>query len=204
MIKAIEVSVRAKSPLIMCAYPGELPSDPKYPRGKKTIEHIKAMQFLRWKRSAYFAPDENDGMFHIPPVNIEAMLHNGASAIRKRDLFRTSVSILESFIPLIVYDGPEDKKGHTLEGKLDDFFQRKEFVDVRGVCPPGASRGGATVRIDACRPIFKDWSLAFTIAYDDEAVGEEDLKKVLERGCIGTFRPRFGRFSITSFKHVQV
>lgn len=171
----------------MNRYPGELPSEPKPPRGKKTQEHIDANRKKKWLRAAYWAQD----MFHIPPENIEAMLVQGARKQRRGEDFKSAVMVVEDFIPLIVYSGPEDKRGRNLTGKLEDFYV-PDYIDIRGVVIQKA-------RVDACRPIFREWGLAFTVRYDAEDVEEVHVKSALERAKLGDFRPRFGQFTIVGF-----
>jgi hypothetical protein len=187
----IAVSVRGRSPLLMHRYGGEQPSAAKAPRGKKTQEHIDAQRRKKWMEAAYFAGDT----FHVPPENLEAMLSEAARGIRKGNDFKRAVVVVDDFIPLTVYSGPDDSKGRILKGRLEDFYV-PEYTDVRGVVIQKS-------RVDACRPIFRHWGLSFTIRYDTEALQESDVKTALSRGCLGDFRPRFGRFAVTSFEAIK-
>jgi len=62
-------------------------------------------------------------------------------------------------------------------------------------------------RIMRARPRFDKWALEFTIEYDEEIVGKDKLKDILEyagaRIGIGDFRPMFGRFLISEFKEIK-
>ena len=188
----IAVAIRGKSPLLMHRYAGEEPSAVKPPRGKKTQEHIDAQRKKKWLKAAYFA----DGMFHMPPENLEAMLFTSARKIRKGVQFKEAVAVVEDFIPLTVYGDAEDKKGRKLTGNLEDFFQ-PEYIDIRGVVIQKS-------RVDACRPIFRHWGLAFTIRYDNEVLDESDIQIALAKGCLGDFRPRFGRYTVVKFQVLKV
>jgi hypothetical protein len=186
-IQTKTITLRSRAPLLMNRYAGEQPSMEKAPRGKKTWEWIHKTRREKWMKAAYFANDT----FHIPPENIEGMLIQYAARLRKTNDFKEGIAVVEDFIPLIVYSSNEDKRGKQLSGKLEDFY-RDEHIDVRGVC---MGTGKARVRVDACRPIFRFWGLKFTVQFEDEFLGLDDIKKSLERGALGDFRPRFGRFS---------
>ena len=189
MFKNITVGLRGKSPLLMNRYPGELPSEPKAPRGKKTQEHIDLNRKKKWLRAAYFT----NGQFHIPPENLESMMVAGARKNRRGEDFKSSVAVVEDFVPLIGYSGPEDTKGKELTGKLEDYYV-PDHVDVRGVVIQKA-------RVDACRPIFRHWGIRFTVSYDSEVIEDADVRRALEKTALGDFRPRFGRFSIVEFSN---
>jgi hypothetical protein len=192
MLKDIQVAIRQKSPLLMHRYIGEQPSDEKPPKGKKTQEWIDQSRRKKWLSGAYF----DQGTFHVPPENLEALLAAGATAIRKGRDFKAAVAVVEDFIPLTVYSGPDDTKGKQLRGKLDDFYV-PDHIDIRGV-KIGQSR------VDACRPIFRWWGLEFTIRFDSEyGVRESDVQTALKRSCLGDFRPRFGRFNVVRFQPVK-
>ena len=79
----------------------------------------------------------------------------------------------------------------------------KDEIDVRPVVIK-STKG----RIPRRRPIFKNWSLKFTIEYDEDEISAETIKEILDyagrRVGIGDFRPEnggpFGRFMVTKFK----
>lgn len=59
-------------------------------------------------------------------------------------------------------------------------------------------------RIVRARPRFDKWALGFEIEFDNEVMGKDKLKEILEfagqRVGIGDFRPTFGRFMVTRFE----
>lgn len=61
-------------------------------------------------------------------------------------------------------------------------------------------------RVLRARPRFDDWELEFTITNIDERITKSIIKDVLTDSGkfvgIGDFRPRFGRFEITSFEKI--
>jgi hypothetical protein len=66
------------------------------------------------------------------------------------------------------------------------------FLDVRGVKV-------AMAKLMRCRPKFNEWSAEFTIAYNEEVLNAEEIKKAIHDAgqLIGVcdYRPRFGKFS---------
>ena len=85
-----------------------------------------------------------------------------------------------------------------------EFIEHKNqkwVVDSRTVVIP-ATRGRA-VRL---RPKFEEWELDFTIEVINDDLPVEVIKSALDdagrEGGIGDYRPRFGRFIVTSFKEV--
>jgi hypothetical protein len=74
--------------------------------------------------------------------------------------------------------------------------------DVRTVVIPATK--GRTLRI---RPRFESWELDFTLQLFNEDMPVEVIKSALDdagrEGGIGDYRPRFGRFIVTSFKEVK-
>jgi len=56
------------------------------------------------------------------------------------------------------------------------------------------------------RPRIEDWSLDFTLEVNDDRIDSDVVKQILETAGmqigIGAYRPRFGRFEVTSFKVV--
>jgi hypothetical protein len=186
MLREIRITIRSIAPILMNRYIGEqLPMEkPK----KKTQQWIDDTHKKDWMDRAYF--DSEKG-FHIPPEMIEGMLIHGAKKQRQGELFKEAVAVVEDFIPLIVYNGPEDTKGKILKGKLEDYYKR-EHIDLRGVVIQRA-------RVDRCRPIFRHWGIDFTVRYDNELVEESDIRTALRRACLGDFRPRFGRCRVTEF-----
>lgn len=195
MRQDIAVEIRGIVPLLMARYQGEkLPvQKPK----NKTQEWIDKMHRTDWEERAYFDPERG---FHIPPEMIEAMLSGAAKKRRQGTLFREAVGVVEDFIPLIVYSSQSDSKGKHLKGELREFY-RPEYIDLRGVGMKGS--GGRAVRVDRCRPIFRYWGLKFTIRYDTASLEAPDVRQALERGQIGDFRPRFGRFDIVRFEPME-
>ncbi len=63
-------------------------------------------------------------------------------------------------------------------------------------------------RVLCWRPKFNNWKLKFVIdILDDENISPSNLKEILEKAGqakgIGDYRPRFGRFQVTSFQEIK-
>lgn len=63
-------------------------------------------------------------------------------------------------------------------------------------------------RVLKWRPKFNQWKLAFTITIlDDTNISPANVKEILEKAGatkgIGDYRPRFGRFFVSSFKEIK-
>jgi hypothetical protein len=61
-------------------------------------------------------------------------------------------------------------------------------------------------RILRSRPKFEKWGLEFIIEYDDELIGKDRMKEILDyaglRIGLGDYRPLFGRFIVTKFENI--
>lgn len=81
------------------------------------------------------------------------------------------------------------------------LISNKEYeIDTRPVVIQRA-------RVLKWRPRFNEWRLKFTIdILDDKNISIPNLKEILEKAGatkgIGDYRPRFGRFMVTSFQEV--
>jgi len=63
-------------------------------------------------------------------------------------------------------------------------------------------------RVLSWRPKFTNWKMKFTIQIlDDENISINNVKEILEKAGntkgIGDYRPRFGRFMVTSFQELK-
>lgn len=180
--KQVTIKLRGVTPLLMHRYGGEKVPRPKPPRGKKTQQWIDEYRQEKWLDACY-----HDGeKFYIPAENLDSMLAKGATKFRKGKDFQYSVQVDDFIVPLIVYSGLDDKVGRIATGPKEDWY-KPEYVDLRGAVI-------GKIRIDACRPIFRQWGLKFTVTYDSQVVEESEIRQALERNSLGDYRPRFGRF----------
>lgn len=149
-------------------------------RKKSEDDYIWLMQ-SEWSASMYYADDI--GPF-IPALNIEGCIAEAGKIHRLGKTIKQAVQVLTDRAKL-EYDGPRKKDKMWQAGSL--------FADVRGVNVSGK-------KIMRCRPIFLKWSAEFEVAFMEDVIDRGDLVRVVEeagrRIGIGTYRPRFGRFSV--------
>lgn len=145
---------------------------------KKTDENHIAIARSEFIGSCYWSKQNG---FFIPSQNMEALLIGAAKLCKLGVKFKQGVRVLEDVLPL-------DGFGTITPEKL---WEDPDHIDVRGVKINN-------VKIMRYRPIFKKWSIAATIAFNEDVVSESDVKKALLDGGnligLGDYRPRFGRF----------
>ena len=105
-------------------------------------------------------------------------IHKLGTALKRAAL------VVEDTVP-VAYDGPKTP---------EKLFANKAFVDMRSVKLNGKTK------ITRCRPIFKDWSLTFSLAYDENSIQRSEIDQCLTSAGmmvgLGDYRPRFGRFEV--------
>lgn len=151
-------------------------------RAKKTDSDHADIARAEWEGGLYL---DEQGPF-IPCDNIDACLKGGAKLQKLGKKFGAAVAVVEDRIP-IQYKGPRDAEG----------LWASKFYDVRGVVV-------GIKRVQRCRPIFKEWSASFTVAFDPQDVNRREVEKALSDAgrTIGLFdrRPekggRFGKFAV--------
>lgn len=118
----------------------------------------------------------------IPGQNIEKMLIDAGKNQKLGKEF-TAKLFSDGDWPLI-YDGPKDADKLWASGKFRD--SRRVVVSRQGI-----------VRT---RPIFRNWSLEFSIHYMD--IDEDKIRRAVEFAGrnigLGDYRPKYGRFDIVS------
>lgn len=185
-MRTIKTRLEGKSPLLMHAYHGEKAPEPK--PSKKTTEWIEKKHKAKWMDAAY-----HDGnLFYMPAENIEAMITEGLRRERLGRVAAWAVAVLEERVPLLI---PNGKGFKPAAGPLESFY-RPEHIDLRGVVIK-------QIRVDACRPKFREWALEFTLTLDETLIKEDSLRLAFERNSLGDFRPRFGRFRVAHFESVD-
>lgn len=149
---------------------------------KKTDADIEKLRRLEWEGSLYF--DAKEGPF-IPADAIERMIYDGAKKSKKGPSVLQGLVVLDDRAKLI-YKGPRT---------LDKLFKNDDFVDRRGV---KVQRN----RVFRTRPIFKAWSLKFQVLVATDVLNPSDVEKAVRDAGrlvgLGDYRPKFGRFEVTS------
>lgn len=147
---------------------------------KKTEDDLLEIARLEWLGGLYY--DEDAGI-HVPGYNLLACIINGGKLHKLGTAVKRACIVNEDKITL-QYDGPKTP------AKL---FEDKRFVDIRSVKV-------GTSKIARCRPIFKKWSLAFSVFFDENAIQKSEIDMCIKSAGsmvgLGDYRPRFGRFEV--------
>jgi hypothetical protein len=149
---------------------------------KKTEDDLREMARLEWLGGLYH--DDEAGI-HVPGYNILACLVAGGKIHKLGTAIKRAALVMEDKVS-VQYDGPK------APAKL---FENRRFVDMRSVKV-------TTSKVMRCRPIFPDWALTFSVAFDEATLQRADLDRCLESAGmmvgLGDYRPRFGRFAIAN------
>lgn len=183
-MRQLKVKIQGRSPLLMHSDRFANPLDPATKahkeltgKRKKTDSDHEAIARSEWMGSLYH--DDKIGPY-IPGQNLDASLQEAAKLQKLGKKFKQAVMVVENEVPL-QYKGPRDPEGLFAAG----------FIDVRGVKV-------AMAKLMRCRPKFNEWACEFTVAYNEEVLNAEEVRKaILDAGeLIGVcdYRPRYGKF----------
>lgn len=146
---------------------------------KKTEDDIHEMSRREWFGGLYI--DEANGI-HVPERCLERMLRDAAAKEKRGRDVQSALIVIEP-APLI-YKGPKDPNKMWEDG---GFLIR-------------ATVGQNGKRIVRSRPMFPEWSLTFTVNYDESVLQESDIDRFMAVGgrlCgLNDWRPKFGRFLV--------
>jgi hypothetical protein len=146
---------------------------------KKTEDDMMEMSRREWFGGLYF--DEENGV-HIPERCLERMLRDAAAKEKRGRDVQAALIVTEP--AKLIYKGPKDPKQMWEDG---GFLLR-------------ATVGQAGKRIVRSRPMFREWSLTFTVNYDESVLQAADLDRFMEvagRLCgLGDWRPKHGCFNV--------
>jgi hypothetical protein len=156
----------------------------KRSKDKTEADHM-AIAKLEFMANIYY--DESLGPY-LPGLNIDACIRDGAKHMRKGKTIERGFTTFDEMIPLS-YSGPR---------ALEALWSDKRFVDRRAV----GVQQSKTMRT---RPIFRQWSVEFETAYDEEVLDFETVRMAAEKAgrysAVGTYRPRYGRFQSEVIDH---
>lgn len=150
----------------------------------KTNDDREKLAELEWRGGLY-----HDGKAPIiPSTNIEAMIRKAASSKRKGKLIQAAAWCDDE--PQLIYDGPKS---------VDAMWKSGKFIDQRGVVNPSTRS-----RVIRTRPIFRQWSLEFSIVHYPDMINACDLIDFVRYAgrFIGMceYVPRYGRFQVVEPK----
>jgi hypothetical protein len=156
----------------------------------KTEDNLAEMARVEFMGGLYV--DEN-GAPCIPGEVLEACIRSGAKQTKDGKAVQAGLFADGNFP--ILYTGPKEPDAMWEArgpGKHVGPMAGRVFVDRRR-CRVGQS---AVMRT---RPIFRDWSLIFTVSFDPTIMNADSVKDfVAAAGRCGLceMRPRFGRFEV--------
>lgn len=151
----------------------------------KTDEDYEALSKYEFLGGLYY--DKTIGVY-VPSENIEACIRDAAKLKRGGKTIDQALRCATDRAPLI-YDGPKNPS---------DMFPDARFRDVRGV------KIGKN-RVIRTRPKFPiGWEVAFELQFDPSVLSPTNLREYVEQAGemigLGDWRPRFGRFEVTSWR----
>lgn len=146
---------------------------------KKTDEDHEEMSRIEFFGSLYL---DKDLRVCWPSENIESMLNAAARKRKEGPQARTGMMVTGDF-PL-TYTGPET---------AEELWQHGGFI-LRCACGVNGSRVMRT------RPLFRDWSLRFTVMHDPKIVNADIVLQWCDIAGrevgLSDWRPKFGRFQV--------
>ena len=187
-MKTIQFRATGQAPLLMHSDRYSNPLDPLTKKHKlltskrkKTDEDHENIATSEWIGAIY---SDSNGVIHVPGENVESCLVAGAKLQRLGTHFKRGAMVVDSVCEL-------EFKGKApateLVKRIDDFSLVKSVV---------VNRAGI-IRV---RPLFREWSIVFSVAYNPDILSESDILKAADDAgaMIGLcdWRPRYGRFSV--------
>ena len=173
-------------------------------KGKAKTDGVhRAVRTLDWLFSGYWKTEgqvevdeaENDVGFdgwadpYMPGQNLQRCLRNAATKWKLgKDVLR---SVVVTNNPTIDFDGPRDAVG--LFNSRSPKFQLCSFT-------------GRGVWVNRLR--IPNWTAIFELTLDDEIMGIDQLRRIANMAGksegLGTWRPRFGRFTVSDIQEVAI
>ena len=201
-IRRFEITIDGASPLLLsnnrCSDPlSQAAKDKKHftQKRKKADEDHESLRLIDWVHSGYWSVPgtvliddvENavnfDGFENLtlPSENFARCLRNGATAFKLgKEVNRALVVENE---PLIDYSGPKT----AVEMVADP-----EYMLTSPVVRQKVTNWVTRIKLP-------QWSATYQVTVDDERISVDDLQRIVQTAGrfegIGTWRPRFGRFT---------
>lgn len=145
---------------------------------KKTDEDHEAIAWLEWQGGLYWNAEIGP---YLPASYFRAHLIDAAKNSKRGQAVKRGVTILDLESP-IKYQGPRTPT---------EMYEAGKFVDVRSVKV-------GVMRIMRCRPIFPEWSVEFSLAFNATILDADDFNTFFDVGGtllgIGESRPAYGRY----------
>jgi hypothetical protein len=174
MIKA-NVKIRGTAPLLQHRYPDEAEDKKSIKKTGRADYSLEAEDNLfRGKDGVIYEPSDHiEGCMRKSAVNFQI---TGRGKKTYKDLVLSSIVVTPEQIPLTPQEYTIDKRNVIINRS----------------------------RVSRYRPRWDEWGLEFTVKILDAQFAPEVVKEILEYGGaaigIGDYRPKFGRFEVTSFE----
>jgi len=192
-MRQLKIKIKGVTPLLMHSNRGVNPMDPIAKKikaitskRKRTDEDEEELLRLKWLVSIYY--DDVIGPY-IPAVNVEATLREAAKKTKQGTTVKRTVVVEPDLIPLI-YPGPRRKEDLLADPQFGDFKIGKIGISS----------------VPIYRPRFTNWSLEFTLRYDEKYLNQDDIESILvyagQYVGLCDYRPKYGKFEIVSFEAV--
>lgn len=179
-----DIEIKGIAPLLMHRFGTDMLTKKKVRTGDKEMspDEMKAA-------AEVFLYTNKKGELVQPALHIEGALVKAATELRLsgsgkktyKDLMKAAAFVSPDMIP---------------------HEEQKWIVDARAAVNP-TTRG----RYMVYRPRLDEWSLKFQLEVLDERADASAIKEILTiaglRNGIGSFRPRFGRFTVKKFTQIK-
>jgi hypothetical protein len=177
MVKYYEIEVTGNAPLLMNRFCIEEHGEGSTKRKKKVYDSKEDAEkaCYRTKKGELYLPGE---WFYAALVKAAVkQKYEGKKTFK--DIFKAGMVIQEE--------------------EITNFTPQEYEIDSRAVVIQRA-------RVVKSRPRFENWKATFTVQIiHDDLIDKQVLKECLDDAGfngVGDYRPRFGRFMVTSFKEV--
>lgn len=189
MIETTKIKIEGIAPLLMHnglladpTNPFVIANKPVTAKGKNKTEEDQAfLDKNSWMGGLY----TKDGKVIVPGLLLDATIMYGARKTKKGKHVECGVSVYDD--PIL--DFPDKNKS------IDWLYESGKYIDRRMVNVQRA-------RVARVRPRFNEWSLSFTVHFDNEVINGSQLLAFIDAAGayvgLGDFRPRFGRFKRVS------
>jgi hypothetical protein len=186
----INVQVQGIAPLLQHRFP--MPDIASLGKGGR--KQTGATDYTEEWRDYFYA--NGDGEIYQPSTHLEGCMIRAAAGFKIAG--KRGKSYKELFAGNIVVTPDEIPHGINVPESLDTDADKPLYLDMRPVVVQRA-------RVARIRPAFKaGWKLDFEIQVNDDQIPAEIVHDVIDLAGktigIGDFRPKFGRFMVTSFR----
>lgn len=152
----------------------------------KTDDDMQEIYRLKFLASCYL---NNKGQYIIPSNMIIRSICEAAKELKLGKKFERSCMVYEDALLNFA------NNGNTPEELYENFGET--YVDIRAV-------GIMKSKVITARMIVPEWSLETEISFDENVLNDSEVFNVLNiaglRYGIGTYRQRYGKFSVTEVK----